>query len=214
MKTHPRRKPPAHQLDPTRVVSNHDTQVDGGRRADPVNDRERRLLAAIAAGDEMALTVIHSRYRRRIASFARKITGRCDMAQEVANDTLCVIWQSAAGFKGASRVSTWIPGIAYRLSMKTLRTNCRWRRPDPLDERAEPHDPWSEGEVREWLAAALAQLSEEQRTVLRLSYQLDLSCKEIAVKVECPVGTVKTRMYHGRRKLRTLLPRLAGFGNT
>jgi len=64
---------------------------------------------------------------------------------------------------------------------------------------------------REWVGAALIQLTEEQRTVLELFYRFGHSCEEIAEMVDCPANTVKTRMYHGRRKMQRLLPRLAGF---
>ena len=65
-------------------------------------------------------------------------------------------------------------------------------------------------EVREWLAAGLARLPLEQRMVLELAYNLGHSCEEIAQIMECPVNTVKTRMFHARRKLRTLLVTLSG----
>ena len=186
------------------------------RGADVANDRDRTLLTAIAAGDATAFREIHSRYYRRVTSFARRITGRYDLAEEVTNDTLRVVWQCAARFKGASKVSTWILGIAYRLSLTTLRAMAR-RRPraellhDPIENA---HEPGAEAEVCEWVGSALALLSKEQRTVLELFYGLGHSCNEIAVRERCPVGTVKTRMYQGRRKLRQLLPRLAGPGNT
>jgi RNA polymerase sigma-70 factor, ECF subfamily len=180
--------------------------------ADAANDGERMLLTAIAGGDVSALTRIHSRYHRRLLCFARRITGRSDLAEEIANDTLWVIWQSAGQFRGASKVSTWILGIAFRLSMGTLRTMSRhWPRAIPLQGSFEDaHEPGAVTEVDEWVGVALALLPEEQRTVLELSYGLGFSCQEIAESAMCPVGTVKTRMYHGRRKLRQLLPRLAG----
>jgi len=181
-------------------------------RADVANDCERTLLTAIAGGDVSALTRIHSRYHRRVLCFARRITGRSDLAEEIANDTLWVIWRSAGQFQGASKVSTWILGIAFRLSMRALRTMSRhWPRASPLQGSFEvAHEPRAVAEVDEWVSVALALLPKEQRTVLELSYGLGFSCQEIAESARCPVGTVKTRMYHGRRKLRQLLPRLAG----
>jgi len=193
----------------------HDARADYIQGADAADDRDRTLLTAIAAGDEAALRAIHSRYYRRIARFARRITSRCDLAEEVTNDTLRVIWQCAARFKGASKVSTWILGIAYCLSLKALRTTRRrWPMAEPMHHRIEgAHEPGTEAEVREWIGVALARLPQEQRIVLELCYGLGHSCKEIADRVKCPVNTVKTRLYHGRRKLRQLLPLLAGVGN-
>jgi RNA polymerase sigma-70 factor (ECF subfamily) len=64
--------------------------------------------------------------------------------------------------------------------------------------------------MQEWLAAGLARLPLEQRLVLELAYHLGHSCEEIALIMECPVNTVKTRMFHARRKLKPLLLQLAG----
>jgi len=61
------------------------------------------------------------------------------------------------------------------------------------------------------IAYRQTQLVEEQRTVLELFYRFGHSCEEIAEMVDCPANTVKSRMFHARRKMRRLLPRLAGF---
>jgi RNA polymerase sigma-70 factor, ECF subfamily len=181
-------------------------------RTDAGDDRDRTLIAGIAAGDQAAFREIHSRYYRRVAFFTRGITRCHELAEEITNDTLLIIWRSARRFKGASRVSTWIMGIARRVSMMSLRTVRRHRAheesmPDLIDKT---YEPWSETEVREWVRAALALLPKEQQTVLELSYGLGHSCKEIADGTNCPLNTVKTRMYYGRRKLKLLLPTLAG----
>ena len=65
-------------------------------------------------------------------------------------------------------------------------------------------------ETQEWIEEALEELPIEQRMCLELAYVLGHSCEEISVITSCPVNTVKTRLYHARRKLSTLLPRLAG----
>jgi DNA-directed RNA polymerase specialized sigma24 family protein len=78
------------------------------------------------------------------------------------------------------------------------------------DAREASHNPSSERDIRDWVAVGLARLPDEQRKVLELAYHLGHSCAEIAVTMNCPVGTVKTRMYHGRQSLKYMLPNLAG----
>jgi RNA polymerase sigma-70 factor, ECF subfamily len=173
------------------------------------NERDRALICAIAAGNPAALEEIHSRYSKRITAFALKLTGRRDLAQELACETLTAIWLSAVRFRNASKVSTWIFGIVHVLSMKALR-NIGTAMTSAIDSQIEAcYDPQYNTETREWLDAALALLPEEQRTALELSYRLGHTCQQIADTLGCPCNTVKTRMFHGRRKLRQLLPKLA-----
>jgi RNA polymerase sigma-70 factor (ECF subfamily) len=181
-------------------------------RATTRSHSDRILIAAIAQRDQAAFSELHSRYHRRIARFVSASLPRCTAAEEIINDTLWIVWQSAGQFKGASKVSTWIMGIAYHVGLNSLRKSER-RLTDLTtlhDDSEATHNPWSESEIREWVAAGLARLSYEQRTVLELAYHLGHSCAEIAETVNCPVGTVKTRMHHGRMKLKLLLPGLAG----
>jgi RNA polymerase sigma-70 factor (ECF subfamily) len=178
----------------------------------PGNDLDRALIGAIAAGDEAAFNEIHARYYPRIARFIQRITPRAELIAEITNDTLWAVWQCARTFKGSSRVSTWIMGIAYHVGSKTLRRSSRREaHEEPMRDFIEAtHEPWSNGDDREWLGAALVQLAEEQRTVLELFYHFGHSCEEIAELIDCPTNTVKSRMFHGRRNMQRLLPRLAG----
>jgi RNA polymerase sigma-70 factor (ECF subfamily) len=180
--------------------------------AAPGNDLDRALIAAIAAGDEAAFNEIHARYYPRIARFIRRITPRFELIAEITNDTLWAVWQCARTFKGSSRVSTWIMGIAYHVGIKALRRSSRREaHEEPMRDFIEAtHEPWSNRDDREWLGAALVQLAEEQRTVLELFYHFGHSCEEIAELIDCPTNTVKSRMFHGRRNMQRLLPRLAG----
>lgn len=170
---------------------------------------ERALLARIAAADAAALEELYHLYHRRLARFLMRLTSRYDLAEEAINDTFYVIWDRAADFRGASQVSTWVFGIAYRRALKTLR---RLHPTSSLEEvDNEPlGDPMQEIELSEWLAVALARLPVEQRVTLELAYHLGHSCEEIATIMDCPANTVKTRMFHARRKLRSLLSALAG----
>jgi RNA polymerase sigma-70 factor (ECF subfamily) len=174
------------------------------------NKLELALLTRIIARDAQAMHELYHLYHRRLARFLMRLTSRYDLAEEIINDTFWVIWQHAADFRGASQLSTWVFGIAYRRALKTLRRV----RPDlPLDSEEVPEqteEPWQQAELREWLGAALGKLPHEQRMVLELAYHLGHSCEEIAEIMQCPTNTVKTRMFHARRKLKGLLTTLSG----
>jgi RNA polymerase sigma-70 factor (ECF subfamily) len=171
---------------------------------------ECALLVRIAGHDSAAMKELYLLYHRRLARFLMRLTTRYDLAEEIINDTFWVIWQHAGDFRGASRVSTWILGIAYRRGLKTL----RYAGPTPVDVEVEAEaaaeEPAQQEELNEWLDVALRRLPLEQRMVIELAYQLGHSCEEIASIMQCPVNTVKTRMFHARRKLKTLLTTLAG----
>ena len=173
-------------------------------------ERERALLARIAGHDSAAMKELYLLYHRRLARFLMRLTTRYELAEEIINDTFWVVWQHAGDFRGASRVSTWILGIAYRRGLKTL----RYAGPPPPDidvaTEAGTEEPAKQEELNEWMDVALQRLPAEQRMVIEHAYHVGHSCEEIASIMQCPVNTVKTRMFHARRKLRTLLTTLAG----
>jgi RNA polymerase sigma-70 factor (ECF subfamily) len=176
---------------------------------------ERELLQRTAARDRDAFKTLYLAYHRRLARFLVRMTRQYDVAEEIINDTLWVVWQRAGDFRGSSRVSTWIMGIAYRRALKTLRRanlQSRWVELDADVDYSDYGATVDSADRRELVARALAQLPLEQRLVLEFTYYLGHSCAEIAEIMECPVNTVKTRMFHARRKLRTLMPALSGAG--
>lgn len=177
------------------------------------NARDLALLERIKAHDRTAFKELYFVYHSRLARFLTRITSRYDVAEEIINDTFWIVWDRAKDFRNASQVSTWIMGIAYRRGLKTLRKlNSGPISEGPLDEMMtlDEDEPAKRAEVEQWLEAALARLPLEQRVVLELAYHLGHSCEEIAVIVDCPVNTVKTRMHYARVKLKRLLPQLAG----
>lgn len=119
-----------------------------------------------------------------------------------------IVWQHADDFRGTSRVSTWVFGIAYRRALNSLRRSARRSRvlvpevegPEPLVE-----DVARQTEERQLLDLGLSSLPPEQRLVMVLAYCVGHSCEEIATIADCPVNTVKTRMYYARRKLRDVI---------
>ena len=180
------------------------------------NAAELRLLARVAEGDRQAFQELYVGYHRRLARFLTRLTHGYPIAEEIINDTMYVVWRKAAGFRGQSQVSTWIMGIAYRRALKALkRESIAAHVPVmPGDEDSQATDAAQRtDELHEWIGHALDRLPAEQRMVVELTYYVGLSCQEIATIMECPVNTVKTRMFHARRKLRIALPRQAGFAD-
>jgi RNA polymerase sigma-70 factor (ECF subfamily) len=172
---------------------------------------ESALLARIACRDRRALEELYHRYHRRLSRFLLRLAPRYDFAEEIINDTFWVVWRKAADFRGASLVSTWIMGIAYRRALRALRDE---RHRSVFDGEAGLEEPGNdEGEatlMQDWIAKGLRELPEEQRLTLELAYFMGHSCEEIATISGCPVGTVKARMFHAREKLRRALPSLGG----
>jgi RNA polymerase sigma-70 factor (ECF subfamily) len=186
--------------------SGHSLSTSSGSSS---NARELELLRQVAAGDRTAFKELYLIYHRRLARFLMRMTSRHDLIEEVINDTLWTVWLKAGDFRGDSLVSTWIVGITYRRALKALRRQGT-ARPMLVEDVAVAPDVQLEAENREWLGLALAELPLEQRMVMEFSYLMGHSCEEIAQIMQCPVNTVKTRMFHAREKLRRSLPRLAG----
>jgi RNA polymerase sigma-70 factor, ECF subfamily len=176
------------------------------------NEAELELIRRVSLRDRAALRELYLMYHRRLSRFLMRVTQRQDLVEEVINDTLLAVWNSAERFRGDSRVSTWIVGIAYRRALKSMRR--RSFEIIGLEETDHPGvDSTQACENQQWIEGALEELPIEQRLCLELAYVLGHSCEEIAAITSCSVNTVKTRLFHARRKLSTLLPRLAGISD-
>jgi RNA polymerase sigma-70 factor (ECF subfamily) len=174
-------------------------------------DSDFELLAGVAAGNRLALEQLYHGYHRRLARFLSRFTSRYENVEEIINDTFMVVWQSAKDFRNASQVSTWIFGIAYRTALKSLRRQKNHAAALSLDESPEQIvDPEADAEVQDWVAHGLDRLTVEHRLALELAYRMGHSLEEIAAITDTPVGTVKARMFHARRKLREYLPAIGG----
>jgi RNA polymerase sigma-70 factor (ECF subfamily) len=172
---------------------------------------DKALLLGVAAGNRLALEELYLGYHRRLARFLSRFTPRYENVEEIINDTFMVVWQSARDFRYASQVSTWIFGIAYRTALKSVRRQRNHTAARSLDEYPEQStDPTGEAELQDWVAHGLNKLPMEQRLTLELAYHMGYSLEEIAEITDCPVGTVKARMFHAREKLRLHLPALGG----
>lgn len=170
---------------------------------------ERELLDRVSGKDVHAFEELYRIYQPRLARFVNNLVQRPQLVEEVLDDTMMAVWQTAESFRGASKPSTWIFAIAYR---KAHKARLRW--PDPveepeqdnrLSEDAAPDDEMHHQKLHDSLMKAMDQLSADHRAVVDLTYFHGLGYREIAEIVDCPVDTVKTRMFHARRRLRHLI---------
>lgn len=171
-------------------------------------DSDRELLRRTGGGDREAFRELYLDYHGRLGRFLSRVIRNQEEIEELINDVLLIVWQHARNFRGASRVSTWIFGIAYRCAlMATRRSTARARATEVEFRGAEApfEDAARRTEERQLVDLGLSRLPPEQSLVLILAYRMDYSCEEIAAISECPVNTVKTRMFHARRKLRRII---------
>lgn len=178
--------------------------------AQTVEQRDLELLEAVVRKERSAFDELYRRYYPRLMDFLGRLVGRPELAEEVVNDTMYVVWTAGASFAGRSKVSTWIFGIAYKKAIKRLERDNR----GITESFTEQHEPAFEHDVdmqidaeqsKRVLNAALMRLSPAHRSVVELTYLMEYSYGEIAEIVGCPVNTVKTRMFHARSQLRRLL---------
>ena len=170
-----------------------------GNRQDSV---DRNLLQKITHGDREAFEALYHHYRRALGPFIFRILRDRLLGEEVFNDVMFAVWDRPQAFNGTSKVSTWIFSIAYRKCLYSLR-----QRPTATSGEAVEgsHSEFASFERKDLIRRALEHLSPEQRLVIEMSYFSGANYEEIATVAGCPVNTIKTRMYHARRRLRTIV---------
>jgi RNA polymerase sigma-70 factor (ECF subfamily) len=175
------------------------------------------LLPAVARGDVAAFEELYDRYSSTLYALLLRILGNAEDAQEVLQETMVKAWTNAKMFDAmrGSEVA-WLISIARSRGIDRLRA--RRIRLDREDEagreistvsgfvdRTNGADKAIQSEQTFAVRGALAELPEAQRRALELAYFEGLSQSEIAARLSEPLGTVKTRMQLGMKKLRDRL---------
>jgi RNA polymerase sigma-70 factor (ECF subfamily) len=174
------------------------------------DERDVNLLQRVATKDKVAFEELYRQYYSQLSRYLSRLLRRPEMVEEVVNDTLFVVWEKAAQFQGRSKVSTWITGIAYLKGIKALDRVKKMPEQNAnsalaLDQLEEKDNLITKLGLQDWLRDGLEKISPEQRSVVELTYYFGYSYIEISEIMGCPVNTVKTRMFHARRKLGNLL---------
>ena len=162
---------------------------------------EWQLLLRIADNDRDAFDELFNSYHRRLFSFLFRLTHSHGAAEELTNDVLLTVWIDAGRFRGDSKPSSWIFGIAYRKALAHLRKRKHNLVPF-LEKDAGAYENGARFEREDWVRHGIDALPPKQKLTVMLVYFLGLSCAETAKVSGVPLSTVKTRMFHARQKMK------------
>ena len=178
---------------------------------------DEELVARSMGGDLDSFNQLVLRWERPIYALAYRVIGREEDARDVAQETFLRAFRALSGFKGQAKFSSWL----YRITLNLCRDWIRRERRTPLAQAPEgidlvelageatPHETIEELVGRKQLgravSRAMALLPEDQRTAIILKEYHGLTFQEIADLLNCPLSTVKTRLYQGLTVIRKQL---------
>ena len=171
---------------------------------------DEALLALCSRADENALGELYDRYGRVAYGLALRIVRDRALAEDAVQEAFLAVWRSAGAFLAEQgKPSTWILTLVHRRAVDLVRREER-RRADPLDDTEQPTGEATDEEA--WLRAqrqvvqeALRKLPPDQREAIELAYYGGFTQSELAEKLGLPLGTIKSRMFTGLKRLRELL---------
>jgi len=184
-------------------------------RASRQNGDETELIAKAREGDRDAFSVLVERYERRVVGVALAVVHNQDDALELAQETFVRAFENLKKFESRSSFSTWLYRIAANLSIDFWRREGRYhvlRGEDAENElsrmpssQGDSYRAASQTELGDRLKNALEQLTPEHRAVVLLREVEGLSYDEISDVLQCPRGTVMSRLHYARNRLRSIL---------
>jgi RNA polymerase sigma-70 factor (ECF subfamily) len=179
------------------------------------NGDETELIAKAREGDRDAFSVLVERYERRVVGVALAVVHNQDDALELAQETFVRAFENLKKFESRSSFSTWLYRIAANLSIDFWRREGRYnvlRGEDAENElrrmpssQGDSYRAASQTELGDRLKEALEQLTPEHRAVVLLREVEGLSYDEISDVLQCPRGTVMSRLHYARNRLRSIL---------
>jgi RNA polymerase sigma-70 factor (ECF subfamily) len=181
------------------------------------------LLNRCLSRDPDACNELFARYNRKIFNTAYRILGEEASAEDALQETLLNVYRGISNFRGDSKVSTWISRITINVCLGMLRKGKNKRYVELEDESARdlPAEPTpftdpvahtSLEELRSFVKEAFDRMPDKQGIVVRLHDMEGHTIQEIAEIIDCPVGTVKSRLFYGRQEFKTLYNSLVNGG--
>jgi RNA polymerase sigma-70 factor (ECF subfamily) len=173
-------------------------------------DSHALWLQEIAKGNRDAFEKLYTEYQKRLFRYFIRMVGSVEAAEELTTDVLVEIWKKAGEFRGLSKVSTWVFGIAHHKAMnrfrtKQIKTEDIESAAQVADANSTPEENAAQENLKGTIKRALTRLSAEHREVMELTFADGLSYQEIAEIMQCPINTVKTRMHYAKRHLEEIL---------
>ena len=168
-----------------------------------------KLVQSIAAGDQLALHALYERAHRIVFTLIMRITTNREAAEELTIDVFHDVWRRASGYDAVNgTVLGWIMNQARSRAIDHLRFESRKKRSHGVDAQpmaeaaADPRHVLELREQGEWLRAALSELTPGERQAIEMTFFAGLTHAEAAVRLNQPLGTIKTRIRSGLHKLR------------
>ena len=189
---------------------------------DPSDGRDDdELVRRLQAGDRRAVEDLYDRFRRPAFSLARRILGDDVMAEDVLQDVFLGVWRDPWAYERArGSFASWLLAVVHHKAVDAVRREESQRRrtalagdelmlAEPMAIREVEEEAWSRV-VAEQVRSALGALSPAQREALTLAYYGGYTQREVAALTGAPLGTVKTRMLAGMRRLKEELGGVTG----
>ena len=179
------------------------------------SQKDLALMSRIAAGDKSAMRGLYETYSLNLTNFVKNWLYDPTQAADLVHETMLEVWRNAGRFEGRSSLKSWIFSIARNKSIDTNRRGARVTYtdeiPENIDEKTSQEDFVLGVQNAKYLSAAMKELSESHRRVLHLAFFEDMKYEDIAVIEGCPVGTVKTRILHAKKKLLYIIKKQPNF---
>ncbi|MCL6488201.1 MAG: sigma-70 family RNA polymerase sigma factor [Alicyclobacillus mali] len=170
-----------------------------------VSDEE--LMMRVAAGDADALQELYQRHAPRVTAIARNMIRDSDAVKDVVQDVFLRVWRTRSYNPALGPVAHWLAVVTRHIAVDHLRRAKPHKQVLQLevDPRAPSDAPSDAALLRADLARALRAIRAEERDVVVLAYVHGMTLREIAERLQIPLGTVKTRLHRGLRGLRQQL---------
>jgi len=165
---------------------------------------EEVLIVRFQMGDETAFEKLVERYQGRLRYFIRRLLGEADKAEDVLQNVWLTVLRELSNLRTPEAFSVWVYRIARNKALNELRSKKRYvalREDAPIPNVSEEQEQFSADDAAR-MHAALEKIGPEHREVLTLRFLEQMSYQEIAAVIGCNIGTVRSRLYYGKRALR------------